>query len=157
MAINFRSALKAQRKSILWAFGFSVVVNLLILTGPVFMLQIYDRVLITGSLSTLAVLCIVVVVAYGLLGLLDFCRTCMFTRIGMRLQDAFQTDFFRAQIAGNADLKSPHSNQSLSNLESVRHFFTSPAPSALCDAPWAPFFRLFSIRHWDGSQASDVR
>lgn len=79
------------------AFLFSVFVNLLMLTGPLFMLQVYDRVLGSRSEETLAALSILVVALYGLMWMLDVARTRILARYGARYQLALDANVFRAQ------------------------------------------------------------
>ena len=75
-----------QSKKAIWGVAlFSCAVNLLMLTGPLFMLQIYDRVLTSRSVPTLVALFILIVVLFGFLGFFDFLRTRVLSRIGTKL------------------------------------------------------------------------
>ena len=68
-----------------WGVGlFSCFANLLLLTGPIYMLQIYDRVLGSRSEATLVALSLVVVFLYAVMGLLDFSRDRVMARVGTR-------------------------------------------------------------------------
>ena len=124
-------------------FGFSIFVNLLMLTGPLFMLQIYDRVLGSGSQETLIALFALVGGLYGLMALLDFARGRLMARFGARFQEALDGRVFAAVIARNmrADPNKASSNE-LRNLETLRSLFPSPVMLALCDIPWSPIFFL---------------
>lgn len=124
-------------------FGFSIFVNLLMLTGPLFMLQIYDRVLGSGSQETLIALFALVGGLYGLMALLDFARGRLMARFGARFQEALDDRVFAAVIARNmrADPNKASSNE-LRNLETLRSLFPSPVMLALCDIPWSPIFFL---------------
>jgi ATP-binding cassette subfamily C protein len=75
-------ALAPYGRAFLGVGVFSAVVNLLMLTGPLFMLQVYDRVLSSKSSATLAFLFLIVVFLYGLMGLLDHYRGRVLARIG---------------------------------------------------------------------------
>ena len=76
-------------------FVFSVFVNLLMLTGPLFMLQVYDRVLGSRSEETLVALFLLVGALYGLMGLLDYARGRVLARCGARFQEKLDERVFR--------------------------------------------------------------
>ena len=78
-------ALRACRTHLLWAAGFSALVNLLYLTPTIYMLQVYDRVVPTGGLITLALVTAVAVFALATLATLDWLRTRILVRAGLRL------------------------------------------------------------------------
>lgn len=124
---------------------FSFFVNLLMLTGPLFMLQIYDRVLGSRSEETLVSLLILVIGLYVLMGVLDYVRGRIATRIGAIFQSRLDTPLFRATLN--------HPNLTVvSDLESVQRFMSSPALFALIDLPWTLFFILiiFVFHQWLG-------
>ena len=101
----YDKAIRKLRRTFLIAALFSAAVNILMLTGPIFMLQIYDRVLSSGSIATLQGLFVMVVVAYASLGLYDFLRTRVMSRAAHRLDQAVGSDAFemwvRSGIAGS--------------------------------------------------------
>ena len=107
------------------------------------MLQIYDRVLGSGSQETLIALFALVGGLYGLMALLDFARGRLMARFGARFQEALDGRVFAAVIARNmrADPNKASSNE-LRNLETLRSLFPSPVMLALCDIPWSPIFFL---------------
>lgn len=122
---------------------FSIFVNLLMLTGPLFMLQVYDRVLRSRSEETLIALSILVAVLYCIMGVLDYARGRVAARIGAN----FQARLDRRVFAGTLRLPSGNNQlgaSSLRDLESVQKLLSSPALFALLDIPWAPIF-LFTI------------
>lgn len=120
------------------AFLFSVFVNLLMLTGPLFMLQIYDRVLGSRSEETLVALSILVLGLYGLMWMLDFARTRLLARYGARYQLLFDTRVFRAQFGNQASTDGAQSASR--DLATVQAFFGSSAMTALMDLPFTPLF-----------------
>jgi ATP-binding cassette subfamily C protein len=136
----------------LWfAFFFSVFVNLLMLTGPLFMLQVYDRVLGSRSEETLVALLVLVVSLYGFMWLLDFSRTRLLARYGARFQSALDEQVFEVQM----DRRSRNRPEAMSagrDLEAVQGFFASPALTALMDAPFTPVFIgvIFIFHAWLG-------
>jgi len=122
-------------------FVFSVFVNILMLTGPLFMLQVYDRVLGSGSEETLTALFILVAMLYGLMGLMDYARGRVLARFGARFQTALDSRVFGAEMtrAVSPVLRAKPAS-GLRDLEIMQSMFTSPAMLALFDIPWTPLF-----------------
>jgi ATP-binding cassette subfamily C protein len=118
---------------------FSVFTNLLMLTGPLFMLQVYDRVLASRSEETLVALFALVAALYFFYWLLEFARGRVISRVGARLQDAFSAPAFRAVVA-RAARRTPAQPGNLQDLDTVRTVFASPVILALFDIPWTPLF-----------------
>lgn len=146
---ELREARNASTHFLAAVFGFSIFVNLLMLTGPLFMLQIYDRVLGSGSEETLVALFLLVGGLYALMALLDFARGRLMARFGARFQEAMDARVFSAVIekAMNADPRKPAGNE-LRDVENLQSFFSSPVILALCDIPWSPiFFAAIFIFH----------
>lgn len=120
---------------------FSVAVNLLNLTGPLFMMQVYDRVLGSRSVPTLAALFALVAFLFAMMGLIDFARTRVMARVAMRFQDRMEQRVFQAALAEGAATGQTHAAQGgLRDLEAVRQLIGSPVLMALFDLPWAPVF-----------------
>lgn len=123
------------------ALGFGALVNLLMLTGPLFMLQIYDRVLATRSGATLAALFSVVCFLYLLMWVLDHARARVMSRIGACLRARLDDRVFIATM--NCAALAPGdrgAGQAQSDLDMVQRLIGSPGVTALQDAPWAPLF-----------------
>ena len=139
-----------SRHFLLVAFLFSVFVNLLMLTGPLFMLQVYDRVLGSRSKETLVALLVLVIGLYGLMWLLDFARTRLVARFGARLQVALDDRVFAAQLT--TPRASAEARSAGRDLEAVQSFYASPALPALMDAPFTPLFIavIFVFHPWLG-------
>lgn len=150
------SQLRAARRdsrALYWAVGlFSGFANLLMLTGPLYMLQVYDRVLSSRSVETLVALTLLVAFLYGIMGLLDYTRGRVLARIGARFQDRLDKPVFDAVMAHAAQGQNARSQTGLTDLEAVQRFIASPAPTAVFDMPWTPVFLLgISIFHpWLG-------
>jgi ATP-binding cassette subfamily C protein len=144
------AATRPVRHFLFFAFLFSVFVNILMLTGPLFMLQVYDRVLGSRSEETLVALLLLVIGLYGLMWLLDFARTRLLARYGARFQTALDDRVFQAQIIQTNRTREA---QSVSrDLETVQAFYASPALPAMMDAPFAPLFIsvIFTFHPWLG-------
>ena len=81
-------AARADHRNLFWAVGlFSVLVNILMLTGPLYMLQVYDRVLGSRSEATLVALSLLVTFLFLAMGLLDHSRSRVMARVGAAMQD----------------------------------------------------------------------
>ena len=131
-----------EHKGALIAVGlFSAVVNLLMLTGPLFMLQVYDRVLSSRSSATLFVLLGIVVFLYGMMGFLDHVRGRILARIGAGFQAKLDGRVFDA-VLHQAEVPTLRDRPAsgLRDLSTIQGFLASPLPGALFDLPWAPFF-----------------
>ncbi|BCM17862.1 type I secretion system permease/ATPase [Mesorhizobium sp. J8] len=122
---------------------FSAVTNLLALTGSLYMLQVYDRVLPSQSVPTLVGLTIGMLGLYAAYGLLDFIRLRLLVRIASRLyrnlhQRAFAISVLLPLKAGReADRLDP-----LRDLDHLRGFLSGSGPTVIFDAPWIPFYLL---------------
>ena len=126
-----------------WFVGlFSIFANFLMLTGPLYMLQIYDRVLGSRSVETLLSLTLLVAFLYGLMGLLDFSRNRIMARVGIRFQARLDQRVFEASIQKSATDYDLVSGSGLRDLEGVQKLMTSPALMAAFDLPWTPIFLL---------------
>lgn len=119
---------------------FSLFANLLLLTGPVFMLQVYDRVLGSGSQETLVALSGLVLFLFCILGLMDHLRGRIMTRIGLRFQTDLEKRVFDAVLRKSALLPDDGTRQGLRDLDAVQRLITSPVLIAVFDLPWTPLF-----------------
>lgn len=136
--------LSARRESrtLYWMVAvFSFFVNMLMLTGPLYMLNVYDRVLGSRSLETLIALSVLVGFLYACMGILDFVRGRVMGRIGARFQAKMDRRVFSAVLKATTLNRSPREAATgLRDLEAVQRLITSPALMALFDLPWAPLF-----------------
>ena len=120
---------------------FSVFVNLLMLTGPIYMLQVYDRVLGSRSEETLVALSILVLGLYGFMGVLDWARGRVMARQGANFQEALDARVFEATLeAQSHPAMAGKPASGLQDLESLQRLYGSPALLAVCDMPWTPIF-----------------
>lgn len=146
-----RKGMGVLRRTLITIGLFSAAVNILMLTGPVFMLQVYDRVLSSGSVPTLLGLFGIVIGLYSFLGLYDFLRTRLLSRGGYWLDKVVGTEAFRRWIIGGVGAKG-RSGRPLADLGAIRNFLSSPAPLGLFDLPWIPMYLIivFAIHAWLG-------
>lgn len=120
----------------------SIFTNLLMLTGPIFMLQVYDRVLSSRSEATLVVLFALVAFLYLMFGVLDHARARIAARAGARFQQQMDVAVFRAALSGaigrGASRHLPmRATQDVSLLQQIT---ASQVFMALFDFPWVPLF-----------------
>lgn len=134
---------RASRHAIAVAFLFSVFVNLLMLTSPLYMLQVYDRVLASRSESTLVALSLVAAFLFLILGFLDHARARLLARIGARLQGELDSRVLSAAFrrlathpGDTAALAARH------DLDAMARLWSSQVVSALMDLPWAAVFSV---------------
>ncbi|MEO0903394.1 MAG: type I secretion system permease/ATPase [Pseudomonadota bacterium] len=135
---------RKQSRGLYWVVGiFSFFVNLLMLTGPLYMLNVYDRVLSSRSFETLLALTALVAFLYAMMGILDFVRGRVMGRVGARFQANLDRRVFGAAMKATTLHRAPHEAATgLRDLEAVQRLITSPALMALFDLPWAPLFFL---------------
>ena len=132
---------RRQSRGLYWAVGlFSFFANMLMLTGPLFMLQVYDRVLGSRSEATLAALSLLVVFLYGVMGVLDYTRGRIMARVGARFQAALDHRVFDAMVRRSSVSNDPVAQTGLADLESVQRLISSPVLMAAFDIPWTPIF-----------------
>ena len=147
---ELRQALASSRSLFVAVAIFSLLVNLLMLTGPLYMLQVYDRVLASRSEPTLLTLSLLVAALFLAMGLLDFARARVLARAGARFQALLDRRVFEAVLR-----RSVHPDErgapstGLRDLESIQHALSGPAPFTFFDAPWAPvFLAVIFFFHW---------
>ncbi|MBB5224439.1 ATP-binding cassette subfamily C protein [Amaricoccus macauensis] len=140
-----QAALKGTKRLFISLGLFSLFVNVLMLTGPLYMLQVYDRVLSSRSTATLVSLTLLIAGLYIIMGVLDYARGRIAARVGALIQTrldpkVFEAGLNRALVSGERGR--PWSG--LRDLEAVQRFMASPVLFALFDIPWTPIF-LFAI------------
>ena len=147
---ELRAALGQSRRLFLGVALFSALVNLLMLTGPLFMLQVYDRVLASGSQETLAALFGLIAVLFLFMGLLDHARARVLSRAGARFQGLLDSRVFQAVLRRSLlpEERARHAT-SMRDLESVQRALSGQAPFGFLDLPWTPLFlAVIFIFHW---------
>ena len=137
------TALESCRSAFISIALFSGMSNVLMLTGAIFMLEIYDRVLPSRSVPTLIALIILAIVLYGALGVLDLIRSRILVRIGSYLDESISARVYDGLVrlplkAGNRG----EGLQSLRDLDSLRAFLSGTGLIALFDLPWIPLYLI---------------
>lgn len=144
-----RDALTANRRLLMVALSFSAAMSILTLTTSFYMLQVYDRVLTSRSLETLALLTLIAVAALVVYGWLDSLRLRLVQRVAMRTVDALGKKVLRAMIATASQTGGASIRNGLRDLETVKNFIGSPAINVVMDAPFTiVFFLVLVVLHW---------
>lgn len=135
---------------------FSFFINILMLTGALFMLQIYDRVLPSRSIPTLVGLAILALTLFAFLGVLDLLRGRVLVRVGAYLDETLSPKIYDATI--RMPLRSARGGdglQPIRDFDQVRSFLSGLGPTALFDLPWLPIYLAicFAFHFWIGLTA----
>ena len=142
-------AFRACRTHFVWAAVFSALVNLLYLTPTLYMMQVYDRVVPTGGMTTLALITAVAVFALATLALLDWLRSRLLVRAGLRLDRQLAARVLSRVM--DIQSRTPGS-QALREFDNVRQAVSGSGALALFDAPWTPIYLAccFLLHPWIG-------
>ncbi len=133
------NTLSKMRKVFVAVGLMSCVVNLLMLTGPLFMLQVYDRVLASQSVPTLVALLILAIGLYMMMGLFDFLRTRTLSRVAYWLDEKLSHLTYRSWIVRSMGGQNP-AYRPIQDIGLVRGLISSPTVLALFDLPWFPIY-----------------
>lgn len=128
------------RTGLISILAVSFFINVLMLASPLYMLQIYDRVLTSRSTDTLLFLTIIVISAIAVIGLLDAIRSNLMSRIGLWISQSLSGETLNVSIKRTLRLEQASNVQSLRDLDTVSGFLTTPAIYPLFDAPWASIY-----------------
>ncbi|WP_352412496.1 type I secretion system permease/ATPase [Mixta sp. BE291] len=147
-----RSIFKNHKKS-LWCIAlFSAIINIMILSPSVYMLQVYDRVLPSRNEMTLIMLTIIVVGMLIIIAFLEYCRSMIAIYVSEKIDCDLSNAVYQAAFAANIKQQNKDASNYLSDVTTIRQFFTGNAIFAFLDAPWFPFFILviFFFNPWLG-------
>jgi PrtD family type I secretion system ABC transporter len=133
-------ALTASKGVVFHLLAFSFALNLLMLTGPLYMLQVYDRVIPSQSMPTLVALSVLILMLYATLGILEWVRTGLFSSAASRFEDRLGERVANASMDLALSDAGQISDKPLRDLRQLRRFFSGPVPGAVMDAPWSPLF-----------------
>ncbi len=134
----------------------SGVTNILALTSPLFMLQVYDRVLSSGSMPTLIGLAVLAAILYAFQALLDIIRARVLLRIGEKFDHSLAPRVYHAVVRLPLLTRMPGDGlQPLRDLDNVRGFLCGSGPTAFFDLPWMPLYLgiSFLFHFWIGATA----
>lgn len=149
----YRRAIAAARPALGGVIALSAILNVLMLTGSIYMLQVYDRVLPGGSVPTLVVLFGIVIVLFAFLGFYDFLRARVLSRVSLQIDDRLSGPAFRTWLRTGlpGDSRSADA-QVMQDLDTIRGFLSGPVVAAMADVLFVPLFLavLFLIHPWLG-------
>jgi PrtD family type I secretion system ABC transporter len=144
---DVHKALRACRGAFGIIMVFSLAINLLTLATPLYMMQVFDRVLGSRSGDTLVMLTLITVLAIGVLALLEAIRAQMLVRVGNWLDDRLGPTVFSGALRAALRSDPARAAQGLRDLGTMRGFIAGPTVTPLLDAPWSPIFivALFAL------------
>lgn len=134
------NAMTVVKPAIWTAVFFSFFINILGLTAPLYMMQVYDRVLSSRSITTLLVLTILIAFLYFSAALLESIRSKLLVRAGVKFDEEINEHTFSAVQRATIAQPSAGHVQALRDTDTVREFFTGAGIISLCDLPWVPIY-----------------
>jgi ATP-binding cassette, subfamily C, type I secretion system permease/ATPase len=150
-----RKIFETCRGAFVTAGVFSFVVNMLILTMPLYMFSLFDRVLGTGNMATLTLLAMMAFGALLVQALVDIARTYVFTQVSSWIDKQLSPQLFEKSITGSL-IRGRRAGDALEHLQSLRMFLGSPSLFMLMDIPFIPIFLavLFALNFAIGVTAT---
>ena len=145
MTRPLRDATQATRSAFLVLAGFSAAANLLMLTAPLYMLQVFDRVLTSRSTDTLLLLTLMAGIALLTLAALEGVRSLALARVGAWLDTRLASPVLQASISSAFRRGDAPTTQGLRDLATLRGFVGGQAMVPIMDAPWTPIFVIASF------------
>ncbi|MBU3694615.1 MAG: type I secretion system permease/ATPase [Rhodocyclaceae bacterium] len=145
-------ALAAFRREFVVVGILSLVVNVLMLVPTLYMLQVYDRVMISQSILTLLGLTFITAFLYGVTALSDITRSRLIVRMGVRLDEVLNRTVFRSTFSRQLRKVGNNPTQAFADLTNIRQYITGPGIFAFFDAPWTPVYVgvMFLLHPWLG-------
>ncbi|MDZ7627841.1 MAG: type I secretion system permease/ATPase [Parvularculaceae bacterium] len=149
MQADVRAGIASARPLLVRAAVFSVAVNILMLTGPLYMLQLYDRVLASRSGATLLALTVLAVALYGASSVIDFVRSALIARAASRFETRIADRAFDAAVDLARLSPSSAGDAPFRDVRAIRQALNSGAVISIFDAPFAPFYLMIVFMlHW---------
>ena len=139
------TALSEMRRPFIVSFFLSFFINIMMLASPLFMLQVYDRVLISRSLPTLLTLTGLLAAVFIGATFLDILKGRILNRVAGHVLTRLSAKVFAAAIEEELGKEAKSSNQPILDMQTLRQFVTGPGLSALFDMPWMPIYLLFAF------------
>lgn len=144
---------RSELTATLWAFRkeflvvglFSMIANLLMLTPTLYMLQVFDRVMISRSGTTLLALSLVALFLFGVMAFAEWIRSRLLVRTGVRLDEELNSRVFNASFEAALRQSGRNPTQAFSDLTNIRQFLTGNGIFAFFDMPWAPLYVLVTF------------
>lgn len=127
------------KKELLWVGVFSLIANLLTLAPTLYMLQIFDRIMLSQSALTLIALTLLTALFVGVMALAEWIRSQLLIRTGVRFDEQLNTRIFRANFEANLE-QSRDTTNTFASLTRLRQFLTGNGVIAVFDLPWTPIY-----------------
>ncbi len=144
IALRPDALLDRMRRACTGAFGaiiaYSLCINLLMLTSSIYMMQVFDRVLVSRSGETLVMLTLIAVLALSTMAALDIIRTRMMQKVGGWLDDQISPVVLDMSITVALGREGRKSTEKLRDLMEIKGFLSGPSAIPILDAPWMPVF-----------------
>jgi PrtD family type I secretion system ABC transporter len=149
---ELEQAFRAARPGLFATGAISMVINLTMLTGPLFMILVYDRALPSQSYQTLFGLSVLMLGLYLVFGVLSLVRSRILIRIGNRLGNTLEKRVFQAQIERSVKEGGAKGRDAVGDLGTLRDFMGGSTPAVIFDAPWTPIYLGFAylLHPWLG-------
>ncbi len=135
-----KESIKACRDGFIAIAGFSFFINLLVLTAPLYMMQVFDRVLMSRSAETLFMLTLIAGVALMVMAGLEMVRTSLMIRLSNWLDGRLGGNLLSASVENSLRNEKDPTIQGVRDLATLRTFLTGPGIFPILDAPWTPIF-----------------
>jgi PrtD family type I secretion system ABC transporter len=154
---ELHAALLAFRKALVAVAVFSGFSNLLMLTGALFMLEVYDRVIPSRSVPTLIALAVIAAALFAFQAVIDIIRSRVLARIAGSVAEMLSGRAYRVSIELGLQGRTESERQRpLRDLDQIRHFLAGGGPVAFFDLPWIPLYLIvcFAFHFWIGVTAT---
>ena len=153
---SLQQAYRKYRMAFAATLIFSMFTNLLMFVGPIYMLQIYDRVLSSRNSTTLIALTVIAVCLLMAYGLLEFTRSKLLVRAGLQFDEVLAHPTFHLVVKQQTAMPGSGAQIALNDIDKVREFLTGQGILAFFDAPWVPLFLglCFAFHPWLGMVAT---
>jgi ATP-binding cassette subfamily C exporter for protease/lipase len=140
------------RTEVLWVGFFGLVANLLMLTPTLYMLQVFDRVMLSQNELTLLAVTLVMILFVTVMAVAEWVRSRLLVRAGVRFDEALNARVFDASFAAHLAQDGPSATRAFVDLTNLRQFLTGPGIITFFDLPWLPIYLgvLFVMHPWLG-------
>lgn len=142
---ELKNALKGTKPTFITLLFFSCVINMLMLAPAIYMLQVYDRVLVSKNTTTLLMLTLLIVGLYIVIALIESARSSVMVRLGNRLDVKLSQLVFNAAFKRKVATGENNPAQALAELDQIRQFLSGNSLFALLDIPWTPVYLFIAF------------
>ncbi|MCF8216985.1 MAG: type I secretion system permease/ATPase [Chlorobium sp.] len=137
---DLRRQLGLYKKEFLWAAVFSMIANVLLLTPTLYMLQIFDHVMVSQNELTLFAVTLVMIFFFGVMAFSEWLRSRLLVRTGVRIDEGLNGMVFKASFDSYLQQARQKATEAFSNLVTIRQFLTGQGIIAFFDVPWTPLY-----------------